>query len=70
MLPSCQYGPGMAHRAEQRLIKAFIAQPPAEAFHEGVLRWLSRLGVMPLDPPLLRPLEDRDGGQFGAAIAD
>lgn len=46
---------GMSHTGEQRLIQQFVAHPAVEALDEGVLGWLARRRVMPLDPGLAAP---------------
>lgn len=45
-----------------RLIQTFVAKTPVEAFHEGVLGRLARRDLMPGEPAVLRPLQDRDAG--------
>ena len=69
-LPGGQDGPGVRQGGEQRLVQAFVTQPPVEAFDEAVLLRLARRDVMPVDPAILRPLEDRHAGQLGAVVAD
>src|SRR5262245_43912506 len=62
--------PRMIEPEEQALIEKLIAHPPVEGFDVAVLRWLAGCDVVPFDAVLLRPGEDRVGGQFGSVIGD
>ncbi len=53
--PGGQRRPGLMHRRKQRLVQAFIPQPPVEALDERVLGRLPRGDVVPLHLPLLSP---------------
>jgi hypothetical protein len=66
LLPGGEFDAGVTDRGEQRLVQAFVPEPPVEAFHEAVLHRLSRRDVVPVDAPLLAPSQDRHTGQFGA----
>lgn len=35
--PLFEFGSCLPHRGEQRLVEAFIPEPPDEALHEGIL---------------------------------
>ncbi len=50
-------------------IQAVLSELAVEAFHESVLRRLSRLNKMQLDVAALRPEEHRLASQFGAIVA-
>ena len=69
LLPGGQNGPGVRQRREQRLVQAFIPKPPVEAFHEAILHRLAGGDVVPLDPVLLAPAQDRHAGQLGPVVA-
>ena len=62
--------PRLSQRAKEMLIQAFIPQPADEALHKGILRRLARCDVMPVDPGLLRPLENGMIGQFGTVVGN
>jgi hypothetical protein len=64
--PEPQHKAGMAERDEQRFIEAFVAQPALAALDVAVLAGLAWCDVVPLDAPILRPLQDRQAGQLGA----
>src|SRR5438477_13030372 len=53
--PGFQHHPGMRQRTEQGLVQQLIAQPPVEAFDEGVLHRLAGGDVMPGDLLTVRP---------------
>jgi hypothetical protein len=69
-LPSSQHGTRLAQRGEQRLVQTFIAQPADEAFRKRVLLRLARRNVVPANPALLAPGQDRNAGQLRAVVAD
>ena len=52
-LPRGEHHASLPQRGEQRLVQAFIAQPPDEALGERVLLRLARGDVMPTHPGLL-----------------
>jgi hypothetical protein len=52
-----QHRAGMAERDEERLVGVFVAQTTVEALDIAVLLRLARRDVVPLDRPVLRPLE-------------
>ena len=60
----------MRQRSEQRLVEAFVAQPPVEALDEGVLCRLAGRDIVPGDPPLGRPAQDRHAGQLRSVVRD
>ena len=68
--PGRQDGPGMGERGEQGFVQAFVPEPAVEAFDEGVLGRLAGGDVVPFDPPVLAPAQDRRRGQLGAIVAD
>lgn len=57
--PGGDQGPGMAQVGEQVLVEALVPQAAVEAFDEPVLHRLAGRDVVPLDPALLLPLQDR-----------
>src|SRR3546814_13221432 len=48
----------------------FVPQPTVEALDEAVLLRFARRDVMPFDPLLLAPAQDRHAGQLGAVVGD
>lgn len=58
----------MSERCEKRLVQQLVAQPTIEAFDENVLLRLARRNVVPIDPGLLRPAQDRHTGEIGAVV--
>jgi len=70
LLPGGQHGARLGQRGEQCLVQAFIPQPTVEAFHESILLRLAGCDVVPLDAPVLGPLQDRHARQLGAVVAD
>lgn len=61
---------GMAQAVEQVLVQQFVPHSTVEALNEAVLRGLAWRGVVPLHLPVLLPLQDGIGGQFGPVVAD
>lgn len=51
-------------------VETFIAQATIEAFDVSVLLRLAGCDVVPLDPPVLRPAQDRQTRQLGSVVAD
>lgn len=70
VLPSRQDGADLGKRGEQRLVEEFVAQPAVETLDEGVLGRLAGRDLVPLDPYLLTPAQDRHAGQLGAVVGD
>ncbi len=62
--------PALRERREQRLVEEFVAQTAIEALDEGLLGQLAGRNVVPLDPHLLAPAQDRHAGQLGAVVGD
>lgn len=62
--PSRDHDAGMRQVAEHGLIEQLIAHPPVEAFDETVLHGLARRDVVPFDPVLGTPPQDRIRSQF------
>ena len=60
----------MIERSEQCLVQQLVAQPCVEALDEGILLWLAGRDIMPFNPCLLRPAQDRRPGEFGAIVRD
>ena len=56
--------------AEQVLVQAFVAKAPDKAFCKPILHRLAGRDVMPADPALLLPFQDRVRGQLRAVVAD
>ena len=70
VLPDRQHFAGMGERGEQRLVQELVAQPAVEALDEGILLRLAGRDVVPFDPRLLRPAQDRHAGELGAVVGD
>jgi hypothetical protein len=47
------------------LVEALIAKAAVQAFHEGVLGGFARSDVVPLDPSVVLPSQNRMRGQLG-----
>ena len=60
----------LSEAAEQVLVEAFVAKASDKALCKPILRWLARSDLMPLDPALLLPFQDRVRGQLRAVVAD
>ena len=60
----------MCQVAEHCLVEQLVAHPPVEAFDETVLHGLSRRNVVPFDPVLGTPPQDRVTGQLRPIVAD
>lgn len=60
--------PCMAVAGEEVLVEAFITQTSIKAFHEAILRRLSRRNVMPLDGVILLPFKDGIRRQLGPVV--
>ena len=56
--------------AEQVLVQAFVAHAPDKALCKPILHRLAGRDVMPVDPALLLPFQDRVRGQLRAVVAD
>src|SRR3546814_2071702 len=70
VLPGRQHDPGLSQRGKQRLVEQFVPQPTVEALDEAVLLRFARRDVMPFDPLLLAPAQDRHAGQLGAVVGE
>jgi hypothetical protein len=68
--PSGDDGAGVVHREEQMLVETFVAHPPLEALGEGVLGWLARRDIAPVEPGRLGEGHDRRRRELGAVVAD
>src|SRR6202012_2480597 len=55
---------------EQVLVETLVAQTAVEAFDKAVLHRLAGRDVMPFDPELLLPGQDRIRSELGAVVAD
>ena len=69
--PRRQGRASVSERGEQGLVEALVAQPPDEGLGEGVLLRLAGCDLVPLDPALLGPLQDRhaEAERVGLALA-
>ena len=63
--PGGDYDPGVGQVAEHGLVEQLVPHSAVEALHEAVLHRLARRDVVPLDPALLLPLQDRVRGELG-----
>lgn len=63
--PRGEHRAGLSQRLEEGLVEAFVPEPPDEALGKGVLLRFAGGDVVPFDPALLRPAQDRHAGQFG-----
>jgi len=70
VLPERQLDAGMTNAGEQGLVKALISEPAIEAFDKGVLGWLARRDVVPVNRAVLAPLQDRHAGQLRTVVTD
>ena len=61
---------GMAQSVEEVLVQAFVPHPAIEGLHKAILHWFARRDVMPVNLPVLLPLQDRIRSQFGSVVAD
>lgn len=59
-----------AKPVEQMLVEARVPQATIKRFHERILRRLSGRDVVPFDPGLLHPFQDRVTGQLCAVVRD
>lgn len=59
----------MVEAEEQGFVQQLVAHPPVEAFAEAVLHRLARRDEVPFHLMILRPGEDRVGGELGAVVA-
>ena len=59
-----------AKPVEQMLVEALVTQPAIERFHERILCRLSGCDVVPFDPSVLHPFQDRVTGQLRAVVRD
>lgn len=56
--------------SEHVLVQAFVPEAAVQALDEAVLHGLAWCDVVPLDPAIFLPLQDRARGQLGALVAD
>nr|WP_245953253.1 hypothetical protein [Alteromonas aestuariivivens] len=68
--PQVNFLSGFVQATEPILIQTGVAEFPVEAFHEGILYWLSGLNEVEFDLPFLRPKEHRLTGEFGPVVTD
>ena len=68
--PDSQLNPSMAHTGEQGLIQTFISKSAVKAFDKSILCRLSRCDVMPVNTPILRPVQNCHTGKLCAVVAD
>ena len=64
--PDRQLASGVCQAVEQLLVQELVAQRPVERFNEGILLRLARIDVVPLDPVLAGPLQDRPARELGS----
>ena len=64
--PVGQRGAGMGQRREQGFVQQLIAQPPVEAFDEGVLGRFSRRDIVSVELAFVGESKDRVRGELGA----
>ncbi len=60
----------MGKRCEERFVEALVSEAPNEAFGKRVLSRLAGSDVVPVNPLVLRPLQDRCAGELGAVVGD
>jgi hypothetical protein len=68
--PDAQDLAGMTQQREQSLIQVIVAPATIKALDIPVLPRLAPRDVVLLNPPVLRPAQDRQTGQFGHMITD
>jgi hypothetical protein len=68
--PGFQHGAGVHERVEQGLIEQLVPQTADEGLGKGVLHWLARRDVVPLDLVVVGPPQDGIRGQLSAVVAD
>ena len=64
--PVSKRGAGMGQRREQGFVQQLVAQPPVEAFDEGILGGLARRDIVPVDLAFVGKGEDGVRGELGA----
>ena len=64
--PATEQHASLGERGEQRLVQEIVAQTPIERLDEGVLDRLSQRDVVPLDPGLVGPTQDRVAGELAS----
>lgn len=64
------YDVGIDKVVEHGLIEQLGPHPTDEALHKPVLHWLARCDIVPVDPVLGAPPQDRITGQFRPIVAD
>ncbi len=55
-------------RGKQSFVQAFVSQLAVEAFDKSILLGFARGDVVPIDPVILNPFQDRHASEFGAII--
>ena len=70
ILPCRHQIAGMAQAVEQVLVQQLVPHPAVEALHKTILHWLAGCDVVPLDPSVLLPLQDRVARQFRPVVRD
>lgn len=70
LLPGSDLLPGLGQRREQGFVQKLVPEAAVETLDKGVLHWLSRRDVVPVNPGFLAPSEHRHTGQFCAVVAD
>lgn len=68
--PDRQLAPGIGEAVEQLLGEQLVAQRPVERFNERILLRLAQIDLVPLDPVLARPFQDRLARKLRPVIAD
>jgi len=68
--PQGPFATGIGQAVDYLLVEAFIAQAAVEALEVTVLLRLARVVAMPLDLVVVRALQDRLAGEFGAIVTD
>lgn len=68
--PDGQFPAGVGQAVEQFLVEQLIAQRAVEALDEPVLLGPTGIDVVPLDPILACPFQDRPTGKFGPIVTD
>ena len=66
--PCADQMPGMGEIPEQVFVQAFIPEPPIEGLAECVLRWLAGSDVVPVESPVLNPLEHSVRGELRSIV--
>src|SRR5262245_32514079 len=62
--PAVEYDTGVRQRPEQGLVEQFTPQATDEGFGKGILHWLARRDVVPVDFVVVGPAQDGVRGQL------